>query len=159
MIIVISANQSWVNSKSSTLSSFALGKNPLKCRIIPSRGIVRHLSRKHPAPVWIRRTYDRPRAAVRTTRWSLQRVVFPDFCIPQVMRARDLPHTRTLLPVVTIGLFCARREPFREVATVNYEDRDSPAKRGRAEGQMLDFGIALLPENTVPPTVQMSKQD
>jgi len=25
---------------------------------------------------------------------------------------------------------------------VNYEDRDSPAKRGRAEGQMLDFGVA-----------------
>lgn len=52
----------------------------------------------------------------------------------------------TLSPVLraVVGLSCGRREPFRDAATVNYEDRDPPtlAKRGRAKGQMPDFGVA-----------------
>lgn len=51
-------------------------------------------------------------------------------------------HTLSSVLGSVVGLFSARREPFREVATVNYEDRDPPAKRGRAEGQMPDFGFA-----------------
>lgn len=51
-------------------------------------------------------------------------------------------HTLSSVLGPVVGLFSARREPFREVATVNYEDRDPPAKRGRAEGQMPDFGFA-----------------
>jgi len=51
-------------------------------------------------------------------------------------------HTLSSVLGPVVGLFSARREPFREVATVNYEDPDPPAKRGRAKGQMPNFGFA-----------------
>lgn len=71
-------------------------------------------------------------------------VVFPDFCVLQVMRARDLPYAYAFFcsRPCCWPFQCPRGKPFREVATVNYEDRDPPAKRGRAEGQMPDFGFA-----------------
>lgn len=86
-----------------------------------------------------------------------------------MIRARDLPHAHThtlslrLSGESVVGLSCARGEPFRDAATVNYEDRDPPDVRrsecGRAKGQMPDFRVATIGEYTASPTAYVSKQD
>jgi len=88
--------------------SISLGKYPFKMWIHPPLyTIVRYSSAETPG-IYLNKTStgDQTAAAVRTVRLRSSRVVFPDFCVPQVMRARDLP-TR-ICPL----LFSARCWPF-----------------------------------------------
>lgn len=127
-----------------------------KCGIIPWRAIVRALtSRKHPAPVWIRRASG---AAVRKIGRALRSsVVFPDFCAPQVMRARDLPHAYALsLSFSLLAFSLPAGNPFEKwplwITRIEIL-RGVGELRGRCQI------LALLPRDAVPPTAYVSKQD
>lgn len=68
---------------------------PSKCGIIPFALDCPSLLAGTPG-CCLNKTFRRRGAAVRSAALRPS-VVFPDFCVPQVMRARDLPHAYALL--------------------------------------------------------------